>query len=104
MHPHGGYGWCSAFLTPPLNLSSRYHRFASSPFSAPYSQNGTGTTVYRGTLLIRNTRPPRITIGPKAVGSYGGGGGSYERGNPVAQLPQLPLQQCAPTRRAAIPG
>ena len=31
---------------------------------------------YRGTSLIRNTQPPRITTGPRhraTVGSYGGG-------------------------------
>ena len=42
--------------------------------------------AYRGTPLIRNAHPPRITRGPSRhgaiEGSYGGGG-PYERGTPV---------------------
>jgi len=46
----------------------------------------------RGTSLIRNTHPPRITRHRATIGSYGEGGG-YERGTPVGNETEISLEK-----------
>ena len=63
-----GGGWRAS---PPVGVASRNARSAGSLFSGgtcDYALNSVpGNTQHsRGTLLIRNTQPPGITIGPQA--------------------------------------
>ena len=57
------------------------------PPGPPQTETGLEHTPYSSTSLIRNTRPPGITIGPWVWATVGpwGGGVDDERGTPVAR-------------------